>query len=187
MTHKGLFGLTEAGQAWETKGEKTMAKKKDPEKIIKDLQDYRVDGDRQRLLDEIESFMKVESVDDNHATVKHAWLGFAADKEGVDRLTCDLATWEMQWDKQAACWWVEDWADVETIFQVDFTKDRIPWKKIRGLFCGSDEDCAQTIASSSRFENEFIEATAQLPADEDDIYSVVADLLLRKALKPGDD
>ena len=60
MTHKGLFGLTEAGQAWETKGEKTMAKKKDHEKIIKDLQDYRVDGDRQRLLDEIESFMKVE-------------------------------------------------------------------------------------------------------------------------------
>ena len=162
-------------------------RKKDPEKVIKDLQDYRIDGDRQRVLDEIESYMDVESVDDNHATVKHSWLGFAADREGVDRLTCDLATWEMQWDKQSACWLVEDWAPVDTFFQVDFTKDRIPWKKIRGLFCASDEDCALTIASNSRFEREFLEATAKLPADEDDIYSVVADPLLRKALKPGDE
>jgi hypothetical protein len=129
--------------------------KKDPEKIIKDLQDYRVDGDAQRVLDEIDSVMEVESVDDNHATVKHAYLGFLPDDEGVD-----------------------------TLFQIDFIKDIIPWKKIRGLFCGSDEDSAQTIASNSRFEREFLEATAKLPADEDDIYSVVADPLLRKALKP---
>jgi hypothetical protein len=113
-------------------------------------------------------------------------LGFLPDDEGVDRLTCDLATWEMQWDKQSASWWAENWADVETIFQVDFTKDRIPWKKIRGLFCGSDEDCAETIASNSRFEREFLEATGKLPADEDDICSVIADPLLRKALKPED-
>jgi hypothetical protein len=93
----------------------------------------------------------------------------------------------MKWDKQSASWWVENWADVETIFQIDFTRDRIPWKKIRGLFRASDEDCAQTIASNSRFENEFIEATAQLPANEDDIYSVVADPLLRKALIPVDE
>ncbi len=161
--------------------------KKDPEKVLKDLKDYRIDGDRQRVLDEIESFMEVESVDDNYATVKHAWLGFAADDKGADRLTCELATWEMRWNKQAACWVVEDWAPVDTLFQIDFTKDRIPWKKIRGLLCASNEDCAQTIASNSRFENEFIAATAQLPADEDDIYSVVADPLLRKELKRGDD
>ena len=186
MTHKALLERTTGQQAYGTKGDSTM-RKKDPDKIIKDLQDYRVDGDAQRVLDEIDSFMEVESVDDNHAIVKHAWLGFATDREGVDRLTCELATWEMKWDKQSASWWVENWADVETIFQVDFTKDRIPWKKIRGLFCGSDEQCAQTIASNSRFEREFIEATAKLPADEDDIYSVVADPLLRKALKPEDD
>ena len=161
-------------------------RKKDPEKILKDLQDYRVDGDTQRVLDEIDSVMEVESVDDTHATVKHAYLGFLPDDEGVDRLTCDLATWEMQWDKQAACWVVDDWAPVDTFFQIDFTKDRIPWKKIRGLICMTDEQCAQVIASSPRFENEFIEATAQLPSDEDDIYSVVADPLLRKALKPDD-
>lgn len=161
--------------------------KKDPEKVLKDLNSYRIDGDRQRVLDEIDSFMDVESVDDNHATVKHAWLGFATDREGVDRLTCELATWEMKWDKQSASWWVENWADVDTIFQIDFTKDRIPWKKVRGLFCGSDEDCAETIASNSRFEREFLEATAKLPADEDDTYSVVADPLLRKALRPKDD
>ena len=162
-------------------------RKKAPDKIIKDLNDYRLDGDRQRVLDEIDSFMEVESVDDNHATVKHAYLGFVPVDSDVNRLTCDVATWKMQWDKQAACWVVDDWADVETIFQIDFTKDRIPWKKIRGLFCASDEDCAQTIASSSRFEREFLEATAKLPADEDDIYSVVADPLLRKALKSEDD
>ncbi len=131
--------------------------------------------------------MDVESVSDTHATVKHAYLGFVPDDEGVDRLTCDLATWEMQWDKQAASWVVDGWEPEETYFEIDFTKERIPWKKIRGLFCGGDEDCAQTIASNSRFEREFIEATAKLPADEDDFYSVVADPLLRKALKPGDD
>ena len=57
----------------------------------------------------------------------------------------------------------------------------------RGLFCRTDEECAQTIASSPRFEREFIEATAQLPADEDDICSVVADPILRKLLKPTDE
>lgn len=46
--------------------------KKDPEKVLKDLKDYRIDGDRQRVLDEIDSFMEVESVDDCRATVKHA-------------------------------------------------------------------------------------------------------------------
>ena len=185
MTHKGLFGLPKERDAWKTKEAITMAKK-DPDKVLKDLRDYRLDGDRQRLLDEIDSFMEVESVDDTHATVKHAYLGFLPDDEGIDRLTCELATWEMQWDKQTTSWCVENLADVETIFQIDFTKYRIPWKKIRGLFCASDEDCAQTIASNSRFEREFLEATAKLPADEDDIYSVVADPLLRKALKPED-
>jgi len=162
-------------------------RKKDPDKIIKDLEDYRIDGDRQRLLDEIDSYMDVESVSDTHATVKHAWLGFAVDRKGVDRLTCDLATWEMQWDKQTACWEVDGWEPEETYFEVDFTKERIPWKKIRGLICRTDEECAQVIALSSRFENEFVAATAKLPADEDDIYSVVADPILRKALKPGDE
>ena len=132
MTHKGLFGLTEAGQAWKTKGDKTMAKK-DPEKIIRDLEYYRIDGDPQRVLDEVDSFVDVESVDANHARVKHAWLGFATDRKGVDRLTCELASWEMQWDKQAACWVLEDWEPVDILFQINFTKDRIPWKKIRGL------------------------------------------------------
>jgi len=131
--------------------------------------------------------MDVESVDDNHATVKHAWLGFVPDGQGIDRLTCELATWDMNWDKPSACWLVEDWASVETIFQIDFTKDRIPWKKIRGLICRTDEECAQVIASSPRFENEFVAATAKLPADEDDIYSVVADPLLRKALRPPEE
>ena len=186
MTRKGLFGLPKERDAWKTKEAITMAKK-DPDKVLKDLRDYRLDGDRQRLLDEIDSFMEVESVDDTHATVKHAYLGFLPDDEGIDRLTCELATWEMQWDKQTASWWVENWVDVETIFQIDFTKDRIPWKKIRGLLCGSDEQCAQAIASNSRFEREFLEATAKLPADEDDIYSVVADPLLRKALRPPED
>ena len=161
--------------------------KKDPEKVIKDLKDYRIDGDRQRLLDEIDSYMDVESVDDNHATVKHAWLGFSTDRKGVDRLTCELATWEMKWDKQSASWWVENWADVETIFQIDFTKERIPWKKIRSLICRTDEECAQVIASSSRFENEFVAATAKLPADEDDIYSAIADPILRNALRPPEE
>ena len=107
--------------------------KKVPEKIIRDLEYYRIDGDPQRVLDEVDSFVDVESVDANHARVKHAWLGFATDRKGVDRLTCELASWEMQWDKQAACRVVEDWADVNTLFQINFTKDRIPWKKIRGL------------------------------------------------------
>ena len=132
MTRKGLFGLPKERDAWKTKEAITMAKK-DPDKVLKDLRDYRLDGDPQRVLDEVDSFVDVESVDANHARVKHAWLGFATDRKGVDRLTCELASWEMQWDKQAACRVVEDWADVNTLFQINFTKDRIPWKKIRGL------------------------------------------------------
>jgi hypothetical protein len=160
-------------------------RKTDPEKIIKDLEDYRLDGDRQRLLDEIDSYMEVESVDDNHATVKHAWLGFAADRKGVDRLTCDLATWDMQWDKPSACWLVEDWASVETIFQIDFTKDRIPWKKVRALNCWTDEECAEIITMSPRFENELIEASAKMPIRK--LRSAIADPILRKAWKTTED
>jgi hypothetical protein len=52
------------------------------------------------------------------------------------------------------------------------------------LNCWTDEECAQVIASSPRFESEFVAATAKLAEDEDDIYSVVADPLLRKALEP---
>ena len=161
-------------------------RKTDSEKVIKDLKDYRLYGDRQRLVDEIDSYMEDESVSDTHATVKQIYLGFLPDKLLVNRLTCELATWEMQWDKQSASWEVENWADVETIFQIDFTKERIPWKKLRGLACRTDEEWAEIIASSPRFENEFVAATAKLPADEDDIYSVVADPLLRQALKPED-
>ena len=161
-------------------------RKTDSEKVIKDLKDYRLYGDRQRLVDEIDSYMEDESVSDTHATVKQIYLGFLPDKLLINRLTCELATWEMQWDKQAASWVVDGWEPEETYFQIDFTKERIPWKKIRGLICRTDEDCAQVIASSPRFENEFVAATASLDKDDDDIYSVVADPILRKALKPED-
>jgi len=50
MTHKALSERATGQQACRTKGVITM-RKKDPEKIIKDLEDYRMDGDRQRLLD----------------------------------------------------------------------------------------------------------------------------------------
>lgn len=158
-----------------------------PDKILEDLEDYRRSGDLERLQSEIVSDMDIESVDDNHATVKHAWLGFATDREGIDRLTCELATWEMRWDEEVETWMVDEWATVETLFQVDILKDRIPWKKIRGLIFKTDKECANVIAESPLFENAFIAATAQLPTDEDDIYSLVADPLLRKALTPGDE
>jgi hypothetical protein len=159
-------------------------RKTDPDKVLKDLEDYRTDGDRQRLMDEIDSSMDVEFVSDNQATVKHTYLGFVPDDQGIDRLTCDLATWEMKWDTQAASWLVEDWSPEETFFEADISKDLIPWKKIRGLICRTDEECAQVIASSPRFENEFVAATAKLDADEDDIYKAIADPLLRDALRP---
>jgi hypothetical protein len=127
MTHKALSERATGQQACRTKGVITM-RKKDPEKVLKDLKDYRIDGDRQRLLDEIDSFMDVESVSDTHATVKHAYMGFVSDDQGIDRLTCDSATWEMQWDKHAASWVVDGWEPEETYFQIDFTKERIPWK-----------------------------------------------------------
>ena len=138
------------------------------------------------MLDEIDSFIDVESVSDTHATVKHAYLGFVPDDQGIDRLTCDLATWEMQWDKQAASWVVDGWEPEETYFEIDFTKERIPWQKIRGLICRTDEECAQVIASSPRFENELIAAAAKMPIGDDELYSAIADPLLRKALKPED-
>ena len=161
-------------------------RKTDSEKVIKDLKDYRLYGDRQRLVDEIDSYMEDESVSDTHATVKHVYLGFLPDKLLINRLTCELATWEMQWDKPSACWLVEDWASVETIFQIDFTKERIPWKKLRGLGCRTDEEWAEIIASSPRFENELIAAAAKMPIGDDELYSAIADPILRKVLKPED-
>jgi hypothetical protein len=82
---------------------------------------------------------------------------------------------------------VENWADVETIFQIDFTKERIPWKKLRGLACRTDEEWAEIIASSARFENELIAAAAKMPIGDDVLYSAIADPVLRKALKPEDE
>lgn len=155
-----------------------------PDKILEDLEDYRRSGDLERLQSEIVSNMHIESADEDHAVVKHAYLGFVPDNKLIDRLTCELATWEMRWDEEAETWMVDEWATVETLFQVDFTKDRIPWKKIRGLIFKTDKECAMVVAESPLFENAFIAATAQLPADEDDIYSAVADPLLRKALTP---
>jgi hypothetical protein len=159
-------------------------RKTDSEKVIKDLKDYRLYGDRQRLVDEIDSYMEDESVSDTHATVKQIYLGFLPDKLLINRLTCELATWEMQWDKQSASWEVENWADVETIFQIDFTKERIPWKKLRGLACRTDEEWAEIIASSPRFENELIEAAAKMPIGDDELYSAIADPILRNAFRP---
>jgi hypothetical protein len=43
MTHRALSELARGQQAWGTKGDVIMAKK-EPEKVIKDLQDY--GGDR---------------------------------------------------------------------------------------------------------------------------------------------
>jgi len=162
-------------------------RKTDSEKVIKDLKDYRLYGDRQRLVDEIDSYMEDESVSDTHATVKQIYLGFLPDKLLINRLTCELATWEMQWDKQSASWEVENWADVETIFQIDFTKERIPWKKLRGLACRTDEEWAEIIASSPRFENELIEAAGKMPIGDDELYSAIADPILRKAFMPEDE
>jgi len=160
-------------------------RKKDPDRIIKDLQDYRVDGDRQRLLDEIDSCIDVESVSDTHATVKHVYLGFVPDDQGIDRLTCDLATWEMQWDKQTACWVFDGWEPEETYFQIDFTKERIPWKKIRGLLFETDEECAEAIADNAGFQNLYADTVADMDLDEDTpMHSVIRDPILRKALTP---
>ena len=74
ITHKGLFGLTETGQARVSKGDNHMAKK-DPEKVIKDLKSYRVYGNGQRVLDDIESFKDVETVKDCPVTRKTATEG----------------------------------------------------------------------------------------------------------------
>ena len=158
-----------------------------PDKILEDLEDYRRSGDLERLQSEIVSDMHIESVDGDRAVVKHAYLGFVPDAKLVDRLTCELATWEMRWDEEAETWMVDEWATVETIFQVDILKDRIPWKKIRGLIFKTDKECANVIAESPLFENAFIAATAQLPTDEDDIYSLVADPILRRALSPSEE
>jgi hypothetical protein len=45
----------------------------------------------------------------------------------------------------------------------------------------------QLIGIEEMLENEFVAATAKLPADEDDIYSVVADPILRNALRPPEE
>jgi len=162
--------------------------KRDPEKVIEDIEDYRCDGDRERLMNEIMSSMDVEFESDTKALVKQTYLGLVSDGPGPEKLTFDLSTWEMEWFGREAMWVVVGWGPDETYFQVDFIKDRIPWKKVRGLLFETDEECAAAIADNGAFQNHFAETTAEMGLDEDTgMYSVIRDPLLRKALTPEKD
>ena len=161
---------------------------RDPDKVTEDLENFRCDGDRERLWDEIMSSMDVEFVSDTRANVKHVYLGLAADDDGVKRLTCDAGTWEMEWAEREVMWIVDSWGPDDTYFQVDFIKDRIPWKKIRGLLFETDEECAEAIADNAGFQNFYADTVADMDLDDDTpMHSVIRDPLLRKALKPEDD
>ena len=56
---------------------------RDPEKVIEDIEDYRCDGDRERLMNEIMSSMDVEFESDTKALVKHTYLGSQNKKRWV--------------------------------------------------------------------------------------------------------
>jgi|GEM_PF-2973643 len=161
---------------------------RDPEKVIEDIEDYRCDGDRERLWDEIMSSMDVEFVSDTRANVKHVYLGLAADDDGIKRLTCDAGTWEMKWAEREAMWIVDGWGPDDTYFQVDFIKDHIPWEKIRGLLFETDEECAEAIADDAGFQNFYADTVADMDLDDDTpMHSVICDPILRKALTPHGD
>jgi hypothetical protein len=158
---------------------------RDPDKVTEDLENFRCDGDRERLWDEIMSSMDVEFVSDTRANVKHVYLGLAADDNGVKRLTCDAGTWEMEWAEREAMWIVDSWGPDDTYFQVDFIKDRIPWKKIRGLLFETDEECAEAIADNAGFQNFYADTVADMDLDDNTpMHSVIRDPILRKALEP---
>jgi hypothetical protein len=161
---------------------------RDPDKVTEDLENFRCDGDRERLWDEIMSSMDVEFVSDTRANVKHVYLGLSADDDGVKRLTCDAGTWEMEWAEREAMWIVDSWGPDDTYFQVDFIKDRIPWKKIRGLLFETDEECAEAIADNAGFQNLYADTVADMDLDDNTpMHSVIRDPILRKALEPEDE
>lgn len=161
---------------------------RDPEKVIQDIEDYRCDGDRERLWDEIMSSMDVEFESDTRASVKHVYLGLAADDDGVKRLTCDAGTWEMEWTERGAMWIVDGWGPDDTYFQVDIIKDRIPWKKIRELLFETDEECAEAIADNLGFQNFYADTVADMDLDDNTpMHSAIRDPILRKALTPRGD
>ena len=161
---------------------------RDPDKVTDDLENFRCDGDRERLWDEIMSSMDVEFESNTRANVKQIYLGLAAEDNGVKRLTCDAGTWEMEWAEREAMWIVDSWGPDDTYFQVDFIKDRIPWKKIRGLLFETDEECAEAIADNAGFQNLYADSVADMDLDDNTpMHSVIRDPLLRKALKPEDD
>ena len=70
---------------------------RDPDKVTEDLENFRCDGDRDRLTEEIASSMDVEFQSDTKAFVKHTYLGFVPGDDGKAKLTCDFGTWEMEW------------------------------------------------------------------------------------------
>ena len=161
---------------------------RDPDKVTDDLENFRCDGDRERLWDEIMSSMDVEFESNTRANVKQIYLGLAAEDNGVKRLTCDAGTWEMEWAEREAMWIVDSWGPDDTYFQVDFIKDRIPWKKIRGLLFETDEECAEAIADNAGFQNLYADTVADMDLDDNTpMHSVIRDPILRKALKPEDD
>lgn len=156
---------------------------RDAEKVIEDLENFRIDGDRERVWSQIGSSMDVEFESDTLAQVKHIYLGFVPDDDGKEKLTFRLDTWEMEWDEPSGLWLVNGWGPEDTYFQVDFIKDRIPWKKVRGLLFDTDEECAEAIADDGFFQNCYAETVAEMELDDNaPMHSVIRDPLLRKAL-----
>jgi len=148
--------------------------KRDPEKVLEDLENFRCDGDRERYWNEIDSSMDVEFQSNTRALVKQIYLGFVPGDDGKERLTCEMATWEMEWDKPSGLWLVDGWGPDETYFEVDFTKDRIPWKKVRGLLYATDEEFAEAIGNDVGFQNKLIDAVSETELEDDAIPSAPA-------------
>ena len=161
---------------------------RDPDKVTEDLENFRCDGDRDRLTEEIASSMDVEFQSDTKAFVKHTYLGVVPGDDGKAKLTCDVGTWEMDWFEKEGMWIVDSWGPDETYFEVDFIKDIIPWEKIRGLLFETDEECAEAIAGDLSFQNRYADTVSDMDLDDNTpMHSVIRDPLLRKALKPEDD
>jgi len=161
---------------------------RDPDKVTEDLENFRCDGDRDRLTEEIASTMDVEFQSDTRALVEHTYLGFTNDDQGKAKLTCDKGTWETEWHEKDGMWIVDSWGPDETYFEVDFIKDLIPWGNIRGLLFETDEECAEVIAGDISFQNRYVDAAADMELDDDTpMHSVIRDPILRRALTPSGD
>ena len=160
-----------------------MSKKSEEEKICKIIEDYKEDGDRDRLLNQVMSVPIVTINDPSNATVVEDWLGFVTDDL---TLTYDRTIWTLIKPNSKRGWEIDDWDGNNDTINIDLTSENIPWEKLNEIFCfASPNRLLGLLDGHSAFEDRIFDLIADLE-DGDSASEIVTDPILSEWMKRFD-